>query len=199
MTYSAKPSVLRCSRCGHIVNWADARLQIVCGCRPHVALPLVFTRDADDRDRAAALDLFARDFGRTRVTAFGEVLSLSDAAMLVAEVEGGIGGALAWKRRETALEIVALGTDPLWQRAGVGGHLLAEAALVARREQLDTLVVAVSNDNLPAMYFYQRHGFRMTRVVPYGPTPHIEPPGSVGFAQIPVLDEIHLERSVKVE
>ena len=44
--FSAKPSVLRCSRCGKFVDWAEARLQIVCGCRPHLDLPPVLTREA---------------------------------------------------------------------------------------------------------------------------------------------------------
>jgi ribosomal protein S18 acetylase RimI-like enzyme len=195
-SYSARPSVLRCARCGHVVDWGDARLQIVCGCRPRVQLPMIFTRDASEPDRAIALDLFERDFGRTRVAGFGEVVSLEGASMLVAEIEGQLGGALAWKRRDDALEIVALGTDPLWQRAGVGGHLLAEAEVLARREQLFRLVVAVSNDNLPALYFYQRHGYRITGVVPYAETQHVEPSGSSGFAQIPVLDEIRLEKRI---
>jgi ribosomal protein S18 acetylase RimI-like enzyme len=195
-SYSARPSVLRCARCGHVVDWGDARLQIVCSCRPRVELPMIFTRDANESERAVALDLFERDFGRTRVAGFGEVISLADTPMLVAEIEGQIGGALAWKRRDDALEIVALGTDPLWQRAGVGGHLLAEAELVARRDELPRLVVAVSNDNLPAMYFYQRHGYRITAVVPYTETQHVEPSGSPGFAQIPVLDEVRLEKRI---
>ena len=157
---------------------------------------MIFARDASESDRAVALDLFERDFGRTRVAGFGEVISLGDTSMLVAEVEGQLGGALAWKRRGDALEIVALGTDPLWQRAGVGGHLLAEAELVARRENLPRLAVAVSNDNLPAMYFYQRHGYRITGVVPYTETQHVEPTGAPGFAQIPVLDEVRLEKRI---
>jgi ribosomal protein S18 acetylase RimI-like enzyme len=197
MMFSARPSVLRCARCGHVVDWGEARLQIVCGCRPRVELPMVFTREANDDEKAEALDLFKRDFGRTQVAGFGDVIALGETSMLVAEVEGEMGGALAWKRRDDALEIVALGTDPLWQRAGVGGHLLAEAELVARRERLPRLVVAVSNDNLPAMYFYQRHGFRITGVVPYARTQHVEPPGSPGFAHIPVLDEVRLEKRVE--
>ena len=62
--FSAKPSVLRCSRCGKFVDWAEARLQIVCDCRPHLDLPPVLTREASAEDRAVALALFRRDFGR---------------------------------------------------------------------------------------------------------------------------------------
>ncbi len=31
--YVAKPTVLRCARCGRFVDWEEARLQVVDGCR----------------------------------------------------------------------------------------------------------------------------------------------------------------------
>jgi hypothetical protein len=43
-TFGSKPSVLRCSRCGKFVDREEARLQVVCGCRPHVGLPPVDVR-----------------------------------------------------------------------------------------------------------------------------------------------------------
>jgi GNAT superfamily N-acetyltransferase len=44
----------------------------------------------------------------------------------------------------------------MWQRAGVGSYLLAEAELLARRLSLTRVVITISNDNIPAQYFYQR-------------------------------------------
>src|SRR5215211_5867458 len=144
--FSAKPSVLRCSRCGKFVDWAEARLQIVCGCRPHLDLPPVLTREASPDDQAAALALFRRDFGRTSIATFGEIVPLSETSTIVADMQGEISGALAWKRRDDALQIVALATDPMWQRSGVGGHLLAEAELMARRTGAPRIVLATTND-----------------------------------------------------
>ena len=43
--FGAKPAVLRCSRCGKFVDWGDARVQIVCSCRPHLDLPPVLVRE----------------------------------------------------------------------------------------------------------------------------------------------------------
>jgi GNAT superfamily N-acetyltransferase len=194
LAFSAKPSVLRCGRCGKFVDWAEARLQVVCGCRPHLDLPPVLTRDAGDHDRALALELFTRDIGRTRVVGFGEVVSLEATDMVVADMQGEISGALAWKRRDEALQVVALATDPMWQRSGVGGYLLAEAEVTARREGLSRVIVSASNDNLPALYFYQRHGYRITEVVPDAMLHEGEPPQHPGFADIPVRDELRLEK-----
>ena len=50
----------------------------------------------------------------------------------------------------------------MWQRSGVGGHLVAEAEMMARRTGSTRVVLATTNDNLPALYFYQRRGYRIT-------------------------------------
>jgi ribosomal protein S18 acetylase RimI-like enzyme len=194
--FSAKPSVLRCSRCGRFVDWAEARLQIVCSCRPHLDLPPVLTREASATDRLAALELFRRDFGRTSIATFGEVIPLDETSTIVADMQGDISGALAWRPREEALQIVALATDPMWQRSGVGGYLVAEAEMVARRSGVTRVVLATTNDNLPALYFYQRRGYRITEVVRDAWRDHAELTIGVGFATIPVLDELRLEKTL---
>ena len=194
--FSAKPSVLRCSRCGKFVDWAEARLQIVCDCRPHLDLPPVLTREASAEDRAVALALFHRDFGRTSIASFGEIIPLSETSTIVADMQGDISGALAWKRREDALQIIALATEPMWQRSGVGGYLVAEAEIVARRTGARRVVLATTNDNLPALYFYQRRGYRLTEVVRNAWRDHAELTIGVGFAEIPVLDELRLEKTL---
>jgi ribosomal protein S18 acetylase RimI-like enzyme len=191
--FGAKPVVLRCSRCGKFVDWDEARVQIVCACRPRLELPPVLVREATDEERPAARELFHRDFGRTKIVAFGEVVDVDQVPALVAVMHGDPSGALAYRLLGDALHIVALATDPMWQRSGVGGYLVAEAELIARRLKLTRLVVATTNDNLPALYFYQRRGYRMTALVPESIT--IQTHQQVaGFAGIPVRDEIRLEK-----
>ena len=189
-----KPTVLRCSRCGKFVDWADARLQVVCECRSRLDLPPVLVRESTDGDRAVVMDLFRRDFGRTTIVAFGAVVALDDAPALVADMNGEIAGALAYRLRGDALHIVALATDATWQRSGVGGHLVAEAELLARRLNLARVVFCASNDNLPSLYFYQRRGYVISDVAVGSLTPLHPPPGNTGFAGIPVRDEIRLEK-----
>src|SRR4029079_19739582 len=125
--FGAKPAVLRCARCRNYVDWEDAHVQVVCTCRPPLGLPPVFVREATESDRAAARELFDRDFGRTKIVAFGEVMNLDQMPSLVALGTDDPAGALAYRQHGDALHIVALATDPMWQRSGVGGHLVAEA------------------------------------------------------------------------
>jgi len=191
--FGAKPAVLRCARCGRFVDWEEAQVQVICSCKPHVELPPVLVREATDADRAAARELFARDFGRTKIVAYGEVMDIDQMPALVAVRYADPSGALAYRLHGDALHIVALATDPMWQRSGVGGHLVAEAELIARRLNLRRLVVSTTNDNLPALYFYQRRGYRMTDFAPNSIIMHTGQEVA-GFAGIPVRDEVRLEK-----
>lgn len=193
--FGAKPAVLRCGRCGKFVDWEDAHVQIVCTCRTRLDLPPVLVREATDADRPSVRQLMAQDFGRTKIVAFGELMDIDAMPALVAIMHTDPSGALAYRLLGDALHIVALATDPMWQRSGVGGHLLAEAELLARRLTLSRLVVATTNDNLPALYFYQRHGYRLTALVPNSVAEHTHQ-HVPGFAGIPVRDEIRLEKRI---
>lgn len=194
--FGAKPVVLRCSRCGRFVDWEEARLQVACGCRTKLQLPPVLVHDATDADRAAALALIRRDFGQTTIVAFGEPVSLDGAPMLAASMKGELAGALAYRLLPDALQVLALATDPMWQRTGVGGHLVAEAEAAARSRGLGRIVVATTNDNLPALYFYQRRDYVVTTLVPGAVLPHLKVVPAAGFGGIPIRDEIRLEKKL---
>lgn len=195
-SFGAKPAVLRCSRCGTFVDWAEARVQVVCSCRPRLELPPVFVREAADSERQAALDLFHHDFGHSNLVAFGEVMDLDAVPTIVAEMNGEIAGALAYRLVDAGLHVVALATEPMWQRSGVGGYLIAEAELLARRLHIPKVIVSTTNDNLPSLYFYQRRGYCISDFVPNGVARHARSASLIGFGGIPVRDEIRLEKHI---
>lgn len=156
----------------------------------------MLVREAGDGERQMALDLFKRDFGRTGIVAFGQVMDLDAAPILVAEMNGEIAGALAYRLVEAGLHIVALATDPTWQRSGVGGYLVAEAELLARRLNIPRVIVSMTNDNLPSLYFYQRRGYFVSEWIPNGVAKHSKSASLVGFGGIPIRDEVRLEKMI---
>jgi ribosomal protein S18 acetylase RimI-like enzyme len=168
---------------------------VVCSCRPHLRLPPVLVREATDADRLAVRELFQRHFGRANIVAYGAVMDIDAMPALVAMRRDEPSGALAYRQLGDALHIVALATDPMWQRSGVGGYLVAEAELLARRLDLRRIVVTATNDNLPALYFYQRRGYRLTDLIPDSISVQTQQK-SAGFGGIPVRDEIRLEKKI---
>jgi GNAT superfamily N-acetyltransferase len=196
-SFGAKPAVLRCSRCGTFVDWAEARAQVVCECRPRLELPPVLVREAADSERSSAVDLFTRDFGRSGIVAFGQIKDLDAVPIIVAEMNGEIAGALAYRLVDAGLHIVALATDPMWQRSGVGGYLVAEAELLARRLEISRVIVSMTNDNLPSLYFYQRRGYVVSEWIPNGAARLATSASLVGFGGIPIRDEVRLEKTIE--
>lgn len=159
-----------------------------------MAPPLV--REATSGDRDLADDIFRREFGPRQLVADGRPVSTDAANLLVAETPGGIVGALAWRQQDEALHIMALATDPMWQRGSVGGSLLAEAELVARRLSLRQVLATLTNDNIPAQYFYQRRGYRLSAVLPGVIAGQPQNRDLTGFAGIPILDEVQLVKAL---
>jgi ribosomal protein S18 acetylase RimI-like enzyme len=194
LPFGAKPSVLRCARCGRFVDWEDAQLQVVCGCRGHIDLPPVMVREATDEDRGLVTAMFQRVFGRTATVAFGEVMTLENQPAIVAEMKGELAGALAYRLLDDGLQILALATDPMWQRSGVGSYLIAEVELIARKHKSSRIIFCTTNDNLPSLYFYQRRGYHMVELLPGAILRHAKLPDMRGFAGIPMRDEIRLEK-----
>lgn len=195
-SFHAKPAVLRCSRCGHFVDWAEARAQVVCECRPRLELPPVLVREPAGAERSAALELLRRDFGRSGIVAFGQLMELDGAPMVVAEMNGEIAGALVYRLVDSGVHVVALATDPMWQRSGVGGYLVAEVELLARRLGIPRVIVSTTNDNLPSLYFYQRRGYFVSEWIPNGAARLAASMSLVGFAGIPIRDEVRLEKAI---
>jgi ribosomal protein S18 acetylase RimI-like enzyme len=187
--------VLRCGRCGKFVDWEESRLQVVCTCRPHLDLYPVLVREGVDGDRERTQSLFRRHFGHAPVVAFGAVVPLDQAPTLVAEIENEVGGALAWRTFNGAFHIIAVASDPMWQRAGLGSHLVAEAELLARRKEQPRVIATITNDNIPALYFYQRRGYRVSAILSDSVAPHARN-DAPGFAGIPIVDEIHLTKTL---
>ncbi len=85
------------------------------------------------------------------------------ALMLVAEVQGRLVAILevegeAW--RNTAL-VWALFVDRAWRGKGVGKALLARAEAWAAKRRYRALVLETQSNNVPAIRFYQRHGYQI--------------------------------------
>ena len=78
---------------------------MICTCKPHIDLPPVLVREANDEDRGAARVLFERDFGRTRIVAFGQVIDIDQVPSLVAQMHQDISAALAYRQHGDALHL----------------------------------------------------------------------------------------------
>jgi ribosomal protein S18 acetylase RimI-like enzyme len=151
-------------------------------------------RAAEPEDRPA-LEPFLARWDSLRVARRGELVHPIDHAMLIAEKNGRLVGLLTYVVEGAACEVLTLHVDD--RRRGLGSMLIAEVEKIARRAGCTRLWVITTNDNVDALRFYQRRGFRLavlragavdasrTRFKPEIP--------AVGAHGIPIRDELELE------
>jgi len=99
-------------------------------------------------------------------------------------------GALSYSLEGDALVIVLFNVLPGYQGLGAGKSLMETAKEKAIEEGKSTILSAVSNDDLPLIYFYQRNGFQIIGVNTDAVANRHEV--QVGFGGIPRRDEICL-------
>ena len=115
-----------------------------------------------------------------------------DESDLLEEGNKGIAGQLSLKAEDEGfLHIVVIHVWPDWQGKGVGRCFLDASIARARELGMSCIKLGTTNDNIPAIYFYQRAGFVIEEVVPGEVADHhgIAPKG---FAGIRIRDEIRL-------
>jgi ribosomal protein S18 acetylase RimI-like enzyme len=153
----------------------------------------VTIRAFTDADRRWAEGLLGGNFGGRLQVRLGSVVDPLACPGLVAERDGEPVGIVTYEPEGDDVEVVYIEVTD--KHRGVGTRLLdaVEARTEARR-----LWLVTTNDNLDALRFYQRRGFRIAQVRPGAVDEarktlksSIAEAGSFG---IPIRDEIVLER-----
>jgi len=174
---------------------AHARLEVVASGPGRVSCPPLTVRPATPADTSAIQSLAEHFWGETEVECFGrsyDVLALpAFVACAGAQVAGVLAYSMEMEMVDDALNIVLLNVLPDYQGRGGARALLDAARVEARRAGLSQLLVATSNDDLPALAHYQQYGFRLTSIVSGRLVEH-HGGEEIGFSAIPVRDEVRL-------
>jgi ribosomal protein S18 acetylase RimI-like enzyme len=175
---------------------AEARMSVTCAEHQVRGSRVDFVvRGSKKSDRRAIEEICDRAFGETEIDVFGRTFDVLAAHNVVAAVGEEVVGLLSLAVHKGELAIVMYSVYPEYQGRGVGSALLDAAFSTAQARALPALKAAVSNDDLPLLYFYQRHGFAISEIATGALADKLGYAG-VGFAGIPIRDEIHLRRPV---
>jgi ribosomal protein S18 acetylase RimI-like enzyme len=160
---------------------------------PHAELHVRALRD-DERDWAASV---IGDSWGDVVIGGGREHRPAELPAVVAEADGERAGLATYALDGADCELVTL--DALTVGGGIGGALVEGVAESARAAGATRLHLITTNDNLPALRLYQRHGFALTAVradeiaAARRRKPQIP---AIGHAGIPIRDELVLERAL---
>jgi ribosomal protein S18 acetylase RimI-like enzyme len=142
-------------------------------------------------------EFVVRFWGKPVQLMFDQLFTVAEQPAIVAKNGEQILGFIFYHPfRERTVLIVALGVLPQYQGLGIGGSLLRHIEEFAKSEGKQELLVVTSNDNLPALAFYQRQGFQLYEVAPDVIAQKL---GKLhlGIGNLPVRDELRLRKSVK--
>jgi GNAT superfamily N-acetyltransferase len=112
----------------------------------------------------------------------------------IAEIAGTREGLITYRVRGGDLEIVSL--NSMVKQKGIGTALINSVIEFAKKYEVKRVWLITTNDNINAIKFYQRRGFKIVRVYPeaVSVSRRLKPSiPEIGDHGIPISDEIELE------
>jgi GNAT superfamily N-acetyltransferase len=145
-------------------------------------------------DRAALEELLRLRWSDGTIFVRGRLLAPPDVEALGAYLDERLQGVVTWRVEQGTLYLLTL--NNVTDRRGVGVALLDAMLEMGRRKGFPFMRAMLSNDNIPALRFYQKRGFRIVAIhsgvvdMMRALKPSIP---EIGIDGIPIRDEIELE------
>ena len=147
-----------------------------------------------DKDRSWIRDFYQRRWGASRVVSRGVLHDVPSLPGFIALKMDERIGLLCYQIENQDFEIVTL--DSLVENLGVGSALIEKAVETAKSGSCQRIWLITTNDNTPALRFYQKVGFHLVAIhrnaLEYSRKLKPEIP-FYGLDGIPLRDEIELE------
>ena len=192
-----KDAVYKCNVCEKLLCVEHTKLRTICpSCVKKRTFEFVIKKVSDDKEREKIREFVERFWGEQEQLTFDRTFKVAELPAHVAKVKDKIAGFVSFKDTDDDIIIAALGILPEYQGSGIGRNLLAKAEAEAKRIHKKRLIVSTSNDDLPALAFYQSLGFQIYEVKP---NVIAEKHGKIirGIGGLPVRDELRLQKALK--
>jgi ribosomal protein S18 acetylase RimI-like enzyme len=189
-----KHSEFQCSVCNQFTCGNDGRIRIVCTDCLREQKCTYSIHPATCDDVATIEEMVQLFWGDPVQLMFERQYTVAQEPAIVAESDKNIIGFISYSDfNQNTVLIVALGILPGYQGCGIGQVLVKQIEEYARGQGKQQLLVVTSNDNLPALAFYQRLGFQLYDVATDVIAKKL---GGLhlGIANIPIRDELRLRK-----
>jgi ribosomal protein S18 acetylase RimI-like enzyme len=150
---------------------------------------------AGEDDRVWLEGVWRKSWGDVIVVSRGRVHRLADLPALIAWRGDERVGAATYRTDGDEAELTSIEATTSGQ--GVGSALIAAVAEAVRAAGARRLWLITTNDNVDALRFYQRRGFRLVRLHPgaVDEARRLKPAiPEIGAHGIPIRDELELEK-----
>jgi ribosomal protein S18 acetylase RimI-like enzyme len=192
--YCEKDAIYRCNICGRPICGQHAKLRTVCtSCTKKTTVNYTIDKVTLDKERKKIREIVQRFWGEEEQLTFDRKFIVAELPTYLAKAGNIIIGFASYAEVNDAIIIVALGVLPQYQNAAVGKSLIERVEAEAKGLQKKKLLVSTSNDELPALAFYQSLGFQIYEVKP---NVIAQKHGKIlkGIGGLPVRDELRLQK-----
>jgi len=148
----------------------------------------------EDLPKSKIIDFFKLHWGSSKMVISSGVYDCSELdGFAVIDKESEIIGLITYIIRDNECEIISL--DSIEEGKGIGTSLVKEVENAAAKKNCKLIKLITTNDNLPALKFYQKRGFILSKIINNAVDkarklkPEIPLFGNDG---IPIRDEIEL-------
>ncbi len=194
--YCEKNALFKCSVCGKMLCIEHVKLRTVCpSCIKETTSKCTINEVLPNEEKKRIRELVQRFWGEKEQLTFDRKFIVAELPTYAAKLGNNIIGFISFTEVDDATILVALGVLPKYQSSGVGKSLIAKVEAEAKRRTKKKLLVSTSNDDLPALAFYQSLGFQIYEVKP---NVIAEKHGRVfeGIGGLPVRDELRLQKTL---
>jgi ribosomal protein S18 acetylase RimI-like enzyme len=195
--YCEKDAIYRCSICGALMCGEHTKLRTSCpSCLKKTALNYSISKAVLNKEKQKIQEFVKRFWGEEEQLTFDRKFIVTELPAYLAKSKSNIIGFVSFTELRDAIVIVALGISPKYQNMGIGKSLIKKVKTEAKKLGKKKLLVSTSNDDLPALAFYQSLGFQLYEIKPNAIA---EKHGKVlkGIDNLPIRDELRLRKILR--
>jgi ribosomal protein S18 acetylase RimI-like enzyme len=192
--YCRRDAVFKCGSCGRLLCGKHAQLRTTCPeCTKKTKLKHTIGRATSHEERKDIEEFVRAFWGEEEQLTFDRKFMVTQLPAFIARFKDRLIGFISTADLDDAVIIVAIGILPEFQSLGVGKGLVKKVEDEAVQRKKKRLLVSTSNDDLPALAFYQSLGFQIYEVKP---NVIAEKHGKIlmGIGNLPIRDELRLEK-----
>lgn len=193
--YCERDGVYTCRICGQLLCGQHAQLRTVCvSCIKEKRFDYMI-EPLSEKDKESVREFVKNFWGEEEQLTFDKVFNVPELGGFAAKLHNKMLGFVTTAEAGDADIVVALGVLPRYQGSGIGRDLINHVQEEAKKRSKKMLLVSTSNDDLPALAFYQMLGFQIFEVKPNAIA---EKHGRIlrGVGNLPIRDELRLKKKI---